>query len=96
MPLGKSEVQFGHAVAQLIHKRSDLVEAYMRGPQMKVSLGTKDLDAVLVRANSRGIPAVVITDAGRTVFNTPTTTCVGLGPMSKPDSNYVTRGTTMR
>lgn len=31
-------------------------------------------------AKSVGLPVAVITDAGRTVFREPTTTCIGIGP----------------
>lgn len=51
----------------------------------KVVLKCDDEDhlmAVTEKAKLAGLPTALITDAGRTVFNEPTPTCVGIGPVT--------------
>ena len=99
IPRGKGEVQFGHAVAMLIHSDPDAFIDYLDGLQLKLSLEVADevvLTRILDRANARGIPAVRVVDAGRTVFGKPTLTCIGVGPMDKTDCNAITRGAKLR
>lgn len=100
MPRGKSEVQFGHAVAALmIAADQDTVAAYMAGSQLKLSMEADDeaaIDAIQRRAALRGVPCVKVSDAGRTVFGEPTVTCIGLGPMNKTNCNALTRNARMR
>lgn len=100
MPRGKSEVQFGHAIAMLmIAADQELVAAYMAGSQLKLSMEADDevaFDAILSRAGLRGVTCVKVVDAGRTVFGEPTFTCIGLGPMNKTDCNALTRHARMR
>lgn len=97
MPRGKSEVQFGHAVA-LLMAVSD-VDGYMSGSQLKLSMEVDDassLEAIERQAAKRGVPFVRVVDVGRTVFGGPTLTCIGLGPMTKTDCNSLTRHARMR
>lgn len=100
MPRGKSEVQFGHGVAMLLGQADhDAAWWYLSGGQTKLSLEVDDepaLDAILRRAALRKVPAVKVTDAGRTVFGAPTVTCIALGPMTKTDCNALTRNARMR
>lgn len=99
MPRGKSEVQFGHAIAMLMHSDRDAFGDYLDGLQLKLSLevdNEDDLSRILDKAKARHIPAVKVIDAGRTVFGEPTLTCVGVGPMNKTDCNAITRGARMR
>lgn len=100
MPRGKSEVQFGHAVAMLIAgDYPGLVESYMAGSQLKLSMevdGENGLLEIIGKAEKRHVPWVKVTDAGRTVFGVPTFTCIGLGPMNKTDCNALTRNARMR
>lgn len=100
IPRGKAEVQFGHAVASVLHKADTaLVDAYMAGSQLKLSMEVDSeavLDYIMRRAALRKVPAVKITDAGRTVFGEPTVTCIGLGPMDKTACNALTRKARMR
>ncbi|AZO29394.1 aminoacyl-tRNA hydrolase [Mesorhizobium sp. M1B.F.Ca.ET.045.04.1.1] len=99
IPRGKGEVQFGHAVALLVHGGGEVATSYMAGLQMKLSMEVDDLDAIaliMAKAKARGVPFAVVEDAGRTVFGEPTITCIGLGPMNKTDCNALTRNARMR
>lgn len=103
MTRGKSEGQAAHAAFELavMLMMSDPAKAraYLDGGQPKIVVETPDmtgLEKVVARAQARGVPLVIITDQGRTCFPEPTTTCALIGPMSKTDSNAVTRGTRMR
>lgn len=99
MPRGKSEVQFGHAVAVLMRPGGDLIERYMASTQLKLNLEVDtgdELMAIIRKATDRGVPWAVVEDAGRTVFSGPTFTCIGLGPMNKTDCNALTRKARMR
>lgn len=101
MPRGKSEVQFGHAVASLFHAYWDeeVLKTYMYGTQLKLSMevdGLAEIDEIARKAQDRAVPHVIITDAGRTVFGEPTVTCIGLGPMNKTNCNALTRKARMR
>lgn len=100
MPRGKSEVQFGHAVALLLGECDrELAWLYMSGSQLKLSMevdGEAGLLEIIGKAEKRGVPWAKVTDAGRTVFGVPTFTCVGIGPMNKTDCNALTRNARMR
>ena len=103
MTPGKAEIQYGHATASVLYKAMlrdpERVARYMAENQVKVSLEVATLDDLLKiekKANARGVVNELITDAAFTVFKEPTTTCIGLGPMSKTDSNALTRGATKR
>lgn len=100
IPAGKAEVQFGHAIALIMYEApKDLVARYMETGQKKLSLQGGDaasLMKLIAAAAARGIPTAKVVDAGNTVFEGPTLTAVALGPMTKTDSNALTRGLKMR
>lgn len=103
MTRGKSEGQACHAGLEagvlLAREAPELADAYLADGQPKVVLETPDLaglEKCVAKARSRGVRVTLITDLGRTCFDGETTTCALIGPMSKTDSNAVTRGTTMR
>ena len=103
MTRGKSEGQACHAGLEagilLARQDPDLADRYMADGQPKVVLEIPDLEGlerVVAKAHKRGVRVVTITDLGRTCFDGPTRTCALIGPMSKTDSNAITRGTTMR
>jgi PTH2 family peptidyl-tRNA hydrolase len=100
---GKSEIQAAHAAFEIACKLSvtdkDLIDEYLAQEQPKVNVEVDSEDAlfrIAKKAAVRGVPYQVITDAGRTVFEEPTVTCMIAGPMTKTDSNALTRGTRMR
>lgn len=103
MTRAKSEVQAAHAAFEaavnLAKDNPDLLAAYMADNQPKIGLeaeGQEHLLKIVEKAKKREVPVTVITDAGRTIFEGPTMTCAIIGPMSKTDSNSITRGTRMR
>ena len=99
MPTGKACAQAGHAFlsswAQCEDR--DMANAYMAEGQTKIVLiahNVEHLMKIMERAKKRGVSAVLITDHGRTVFNEPTITVLGIGPCSKTNYNNLTRGLT--
>lgn len=100
MPSGKSEVQFGHAVDGCLElTENSLLARYRSENRMKLSMEAADeaeLRRIATRASERGVPYFLVTDAGHTVFDGPTVTCIGLGPMTKTDGNSLTRNAKMR
>ena len=103
MTRAKGEVQFGHAVAsvlvQCMESRPELVRQYMADNQPKIAMevdGINDLLKIKDKAEKRGVPCFLVTDAAHTVFSEPTVTTLGLGPMTKTDGNSLTRGARMR
>ena len=103
MTRGKSEVQAAHAAfsagVRLAVDRPLLVNEYLASGQPKICVEVEDeehLAKVVERARKRGVHVETVKDQGRTVFAGPTQTCAIMGPMTKTDSNAITRGTRMR
>jgi peptidyl-tRNA hydrolase len=103
MTRAKGEVQFGHAVASVMFSamqvEPSVVEQYMSENQIKLNMEVDGLEALLKiqeKATKRGVNHFVVTDAAHTVFEKPTITAIGLGPMSKTDGNALTRDARMR
>jgi peptidyl-tRNA hydrolase len=95
-------VQVGHAILSVWRVACDIApdmaRQYEDEAQMKIVLlapNLATLERVQNKAAQRGIPAVLIMDAGRTVLSEPTITVLGLGPMTKTDCNALTRGLEM-
>jgi peptidyl-tRNA hydrolase len=87
VPQGKLYVQTGHAfVSATLSADPDTVSRYMANEQPKIVLKAKN-EAAIHRAakecQAAGINHYVVVDLGRTVFPEPTTTCVGLGPITR-------------
>ncbi len=84
MPKGKMAAQCAHAaVDATLYSDSDIVDEWRSEGAMKVVLKVKDLDELLEyhRKAKRGkFTTAMIKDAGRTVFKTPTITCLAIGP----------------
>lgn len=102
LPPGKMAVQAGHAFLsawrKAVNRHYDNAMDYADGLQIKIVLIAPDLTAlerIKEKAEQRSVPAVLITDAARTVLPEPTVTVLGLGPMSKTDCNALTRGLEM-
>jgi peptidyl-tRNA hydrolase len=103
MTRAKSEIQAAHAATDLVYElmqtTPDLMHRYMRTVRKKINAeveGEAALTIIRDKAAKRGVPCKVIEDAGLTIFNGPTVTCLILGPMNKTDSNALTRNTEMR
>lgn len=94
MPSGKMCSQVAHAAVECImasDKRK--LEEWRKQGMKKVVLKVKDLDE-LKRfksiAKQKGLVSKLITDAGKTVFNEPTMTCLGIGPDEESKIDAVT------
>ena len=60
------------------------VEQWLNGSFTKIVLYVKSdekLVSVFEKAEEAGLPCALITDAGHTVFDKPTRTCLGIGPV---------------
>lgn len=103
MTRGKSEGQAAHAGFEagvlLAREDPDLADRYLADGQPKIVVETPDIEGLrkaIAKAHSRDVRVLAITDEGRTCFDGPTMTCALIGPMSKTNSNAITRGTKMR
>ena len=87
---GKMMTQAGHAYVHALtdsmqrQDRSQVVRDYLgSGQSFKITLVVDtidDLRALHAKLNAK-FGNALITDAGRTVFTSPTTTCLGVGPI---------------
>ena len=87
MPVPKLLVQAGHAYVSsamvLFERQPELFQQWFDNAQPKIALRCKNLHALLraeEECNEKYIPNYLVMDAGRTVFNEPTITCLGIGP----------------
>lgn len=99
IPTGKAFSQVGHAVLGTIENarkaQPERVQEYLgdgdfsliTAGHAKIALRGKEADLVRAAAalHDAGIPHALIQDAGRTVFATPTLTCLGVGPVRKSE-----------
>lgn len=92
--MGKLMAQAGHAFVSTLYIADPcIVETYMRNSQPKIVKKAKN-ENVLRRAEKEckelGLPCYLVTDAGRTLFAQPTVTCLGIGPVTRPQlSKYI-------
>ena len=85
LPKGKLASQVAHASVESVLKSSkEKVEAWHEEGMAKIILKVSDVQVLKQyhqKAKAAKLVAVLITDAGKTVFNgNPTITCVGIGP----------------
>jgi len=67
------DLEIDSAVEQWVNKRFTKIVLYVKSEQKLID--------VYEKAKAKGLPSVLITDAGFTVFDgKPTKTCVGIGP----------------
>ena len=99
MPKGKLAVQVAHAsVEAVLGSSSDKVNSWRREGMMKVVLKVVDevdLRYYLKKARAQKIKTAIITDAGKTFFDTSTTTCCAIGPDIVEKIDTVTGGLKM-
>jgi PTH2 family peptidyl-tRNA hydrolase len=93
LPPGKMAAQAGHAFLGAWEdtpreRRPGTVPAKM----VLLAADEAELRQIQARARARGVAAVLITDAARTVLPAPAVTALGLGPMERTDYNAITRG----
>ena len=76
------DLEDGSAVEQWVNKRFTKIVLYVKSEQKLLE--------VYEKAQAKGLPSVLIKDAGFTVFEKPTHTCVGIGPAFPDDFIGVT------
>lgn len=84
LPIGKACAQAAHASVDAVLKSdSKIVKAWCKEGMPKIVLKVKDEKELIFffqKAKEVGLVSSLITDAGRTVVEPGTKTCVGLGP----------------
>ncbi|MDI6737626.1 MAG: peptidyl-tRNA hydrolase Pth2 [Nanoarchaeota archaeon] len=84
MDKGKMAVQAAHASVEAVLKSDKKLVSKWRSEGMtKIALkvsGLKELFKYKQIAEDSGMKSALITDAARTFFNEPTTTCLAIGP----------------
>jgi peptidyl-tRNA hydrolase, PTH2 family len=94
MPKGKLAVQVAHASVDAVLGSSDeKVKAWKREGMKKVVLkvaNKKELMDYIKKARNLKIKTALITDAGKTFFDTHATTCCALGPELENKINVIT------
>ena len=94
LPKGKMSVQVAHAsVGSLVKSHKDDVSSWKKEGMKKVALKVKDL-AELMKfkedAEDAGLVVSLIEDAGKTVVEPGTVTCLGIGPDKEEKIDKVT------
>jgi peptidyl-tRNA hydrolase, PTH2 family len=96
---GKAAVQVAHAAVLLAieseKRSSEAFRAWSSTGQKKIALTAPtltDLEALVRKARSLGIPWVLVEDAGFTEVPPGTKTCLGLGPAPASAIDLVTGG----
>ena len=84
LPRGKMAAQVAHAAvgAFLSAAPQNQMDWLRQGmPKVVVQCASEDdLRAILAEAEAAGLPAMLVRDAGKTVVQAGTATCVGIGP----------------
>ncbi len=94
LPPGKMAAQVAHAaVGAFLAARREVQVAWLEAgmPKVVVQCGSEaDLLSLLARAQGAGLAAMLVRDAGRTVVQAGTATCVGIGPGRTQDIDPIT------
>ena len=94
LPRGKLAAQVAHAaVAAFLEASAQAQRAWLAKGMPKVVLkseSAEELKQLEEAAKKRGIPACLITDAGKTVVPAGTITCLGLGPALEDELDELT------
>lgn len=89
LPPGKLAAQVAHAaVGAFLRARRDNQVGWLEAGMPKVVLrcvSHEDLLSIAERAEKAGLATLLVRDAGRTVVQAGTATCVGIGP-DQPDA----------
>lgn len=84
LPAGKAHAQVAHASSgALLKSHKDDIKKWQSEGMKKVVLKVKDLDELLKykqQAEDLGLITALIEDAGKTVVEPGTITCLGIGP----------------
>ncbi len=94
LPKGKLAAQCAHASVEAVLKSdSSTVKKWCMQGMPKIVLKVKDEKELVMffqKAKDMGLTASLITDAGRTVVEPGTKTCVGIGPGSVDEIDKLT------
>lgn len=94
LPKGKLAAQVAHAsVNALVKSHKDDIKIWQSESQKKVVLKVKDENELLAykrNAEDAGLVSSLITDAGHTVLEPGTITCLGIGPDKEDKIDKVT------
>ena len=94
LPRGKMAAQVAHAAlgAFLGAPRQSQMAWLQRGmPKVVVQCASEEeLHALLAEAEAAGLPVMLVRDAGKTVVQAGTPTCVGIGPDTVERINPIT------
>jgi len=84
LPKGKLAVQSSHAsVSALLKSHKDTISRWKNQGMKKVVLKVKDEEELIKYkklAEDKGLVTALVADAGRTVVEPGTVTCLGIGP----------------
>ena len=97
LPKGKMSAQAGHACVESVlitlKRDKDKVSQWRKEGQKKVILKVadeKELLSYLQRAKDNDLVTAMITDAGRTIVEPGTRTCIGIGPDVEEEIDLIT------
>ena len=94
LPPGKLAAQVAHAaVAALLGAAPEAQRAWFEQGMPKIVLqarGSVELQRLEAQAQEAGLPAHLIADAGRTVLEPGTVTCLGIGPAPAEQIDRIT------
>ncbi len=95
LPKGKLAAQAAHASVETVLKSAEkAVKTWRKQGMPKIVLKIKDEKELLKyfqMAKDAGLVAALITDAGHTVVEPGTNTCVGIGPDEEEKIDKITR-----
>ncbi len=94
LPKGKCAAQCSHAAVEaVLHSDERVVKAWRKEGMPKIVVKVDDMKELLLlnqQAKDMNIVTAVITDAGHTVVEPGTTTCMALGPEEEKRLNPIT------
>jgi len=94
LPKGKMAAQVGHAsVSAVLKSDKDIVKDWQKEGMKKIVLHVadeKELFKLKTLADDHGLVNALITDAGKTVVEPGTKTCLGIGPAEEDAIDSVT------
>lgn len=94
LPRGKMAAQVAHAsVASLLSSSAEALKEWLTAGMPKIVLATNSEEELLGyyhQAMENNMPAELIKDAGKTVVEAGTVTCIGIGPANEAQIDSIT------